>query len=91
MLREMDVLMKLENGEFVLMLPGNSQFEAARVAKRIYAATAESALTIQGEEMKLQVLDGIAELKAGETAQELLGRARHSVATAASATRSATA
>jgi diguanylate cyclase (GGDEF)-like protein len=91
LLREMDVLVKLENGEFVLMLPGNTQFEAARVAKRIYAATDESTLTILGQEMKLQLLDGIAELKAGETAQELLGRARHSVAAAKLASRSATA
>ena len=33
-LREMDVLAKLENGEFVVMLPGSTQTEAGRVAKR---------------------------------------------------------
>ena len=32
-LREMDVLAKLENGEFVAMLPGSTQAEANRVAK----------------------------------------------------------
>ena len=32
-LREMDVLAKLENGEFVVMLPGNTQAEAGQVAE----------------------------------------------------------
>ena len=34
-LREMDVLAKLENGEFVVMLPGKTQAEAAQTVKRM--------------------------------------------------------
>ena len=34
-LREMDVLAKLENGEFVVMLPGKTQAEAAQIAKKM--------------------------------------------------------
>jgi diguanylate cyclase len=90
-LREMDVMAKLENGEFVIMLPGNTQFEAERSAKRIAAAADSCSLSIAGTTFQLQFCYGIGELRPHDTAQELLARARQDLAAAAVATRAATA
>ena len=38
-LREMDVMAKLENGEFVVMLPGSTQTEVSHVVKRMRTAS----------------------------------------------------
>ena len=78
-LREMDVMAKLENGEFVVMLPGSTQSEASRVAKRMCAATANCVLPVVDRELQIRLQHGIAELKPSETAQELIARARLSL------------
>jgi diguanylate cyclase len=75
-LREMDVLAKLENGEFVAMLPGSSQSEANRVAKRMCSTTANCILPAVDRELQICLQHGVAELKTSETAQELIARAR---------------
>ena len=75
-LREMDVLAKLENGEFVVMLPGSSKSEAGLVAKRIRAATTHCVLPLVDHELRIRLRHSIAQLKPNETAQELLARAR---------------
>ena len=80
-LREMDVLARLENGEFVAMLPGSTQTEASRVARRMLAATANCLLPVVDRELQISLQHGIAELKPAETAQELISRARLSLAT----------
>ncbi len=72
-LREMDVLAKLENGEFVVMLPGSTQTEADHVAKRMRTATANCVLPLVDRELQIRLQHGIAELKPNETAQELIG------------------
>ena len=41
-LREMDALVRMENGEFIVMLPGKTQAEAAQVLKRMRVATSAS-------------------------------------------------
>jgi diguanylate cyclase len=79
-LREMDVLARLDNGEFVIMLPGNTQAEAAQVIKRMHQATANCVLPLVDRQLQLRFHHGIAELKANETAQELIARARQAVA-----------
>jgi diguanylate cyclase len=75
-LREMDSLARLENGEFVAMLPGQTQAEAAQIAKRMRAATAHCILPLVDRQLEFRFTDCIAELKVNETAQELLARAR---------------
>ena len=83
MLREMDVLVRLENGEFIAMLPGSTQTEAKRVAKRMFSATANCVLPVLDRELQIRLQHGIAELKPSETAQELVARARLTLATPA--------
>jgi diguanylate cyclase len=75
-LREMDVLAKLDLGEFVVMLPGLTQGEASLVAKKMRRATANCVLPLVDRELQLRFIEGIAELRAGEMAQEILARAR---------------
>lgn len=80
-LREMDVLARLENGELVAMLPGSTQVEANRVARRMSAATSTCLLPLVDRELQIHLQHGIAELKPSETAQELIARARRSLTT----------
>ena len=88
-LREMDVLAKLENGEFVAMLPGSSQTEANRVAKRMCSAAANCLLPVVDRELQICLQHGVAELKPSETAQELIARARLELSTPAPRTANA--
>jgi GGDEF domain-containing protein len=79
MLREMDMLAKLENGEFAVMLPGSTQSEANRVAKRMCSATASCLLPLVDRELQIHLQHSIAELKPAEAAQELIARARQNL------------
>lgn len=81
-LREMDVMSKLENGEFVVMMPGSTAPEVSHVAKRIAASAAHCVLPVLDRELRIRFQQGVAELKANETAQELLARARQAMAMA---------
>jgi diguanylate cyclase len=75
-LREMDALVRMENGEFIVMLPGKTQAEAAQVLKRMRVATSQCVVPLKEREYDLRFQHGIAELKPNETAQEVLARAR---------------
>jgi diguanylate cyclase (GGDEF)-like protein len=75
-MREMDVMARLDHGEFVAMLPGSTQGEVEQVAKRMRAATANCVLPLVDRELNFRFRHGVAELKPNETAQELLARAR---------------
>jgi PleD family two-component response regulator len=75
-LREMDVLAKLDLGEFVIMLPGKTQNEAGLAAKKMRSAMSTCVLPLADRDVQLQFTEGIAELKPNEMAQELLARAR---------------
>ena len=72
----MDVLAKLENGEFVAMLPGSTVGEATRLAKRMDSAVANCILPVVDRGLQIVLRNGAAELKPAESAQELIGRAR---------------
>lgn len=76
-LREMDVLAKLDLGEFVIMLPGKTKAEAGLLVKKLRSAVAVCALPLVDREMQLAFRDGIAELTPSEMAQQLLARARN--------------
>src|SRR5262249_34025849 len=82
-LREMDVVSKLEGGEYVVMLPGSAQNEACYLFKRIAASAANCVLPVLDRELRIRFQHGVAELKTNETAQELLARARQALTAAA--------
>jgi PleD family two-component response regulator len=80
-LRELDILTKLDNGELVIMLPGSTQSEVSRIIKKMHAATASCVLPMVDRELSVRYRHGVAQLKANETAQEMLARARQAMST----------
>jgi diguanylate cyclase len=78
-LREMDVLAQLENGEFVAMLPGNTQAEAGQIAKRMKVTMNSCSVPMVDRELHVRIRHCVTELMASETAQELLARAKQSL------------
>jgi diguanylate cyclase len=79
-LRPKDLLARLDNGEFVVMLPGNTRAEAAQLAKRVQVTMSNSVVPLKDRELRVRFRHGIAELKSKETAQQLLFKARQDVA-----------
>jgi diguanylate cyclase len=75
-LREMDLLARLGDGEFVAMLPGSTQAEAAQVARRMQTAMANCIVPLRDQQVRLQFSHGIAQLKPNETAPLLMARAK---------------
>lgn len=75
-LREMDIMSRLENGEFVIMLPGSTQSDVLHVLKRMRSAAASCILPMVDRQLELRFRQGIAELRTNESAQDLLARAR---------------
>jgi diguanylate cyclase len=75
-LREMDLLARLGDGEFVAMLPGSTQVEAAQIAKRIRTAMGSCVVPLGEQQIRLAFSHGIAQLKPHETAPLLVARAK---------------
>ncbi len=75
-LREMDVLARLDRGQFAIMLPGKTAAEANLVAKQLQTATGHCMLPPLDRDLTFR--HAAAELSPNETAQELLARARRS-------------
>lgn len=78
-LREMDVLAPLENGEYVVMLPGNTQAEAGQIAKRMKITMNSCSVPMVDGELHVRIRHAIVELASNETAQDVLLRARQAL------------
>jgi diguanylate cyclase len=79
-LRSKDLLARLDNGEFVIMLPGNTPSEAAQLVKRLQITMQNSIVPLKDRELRMRFRHGIAELKHAETAQQLLFKSRQDAA-----------
>ena len=75
-LRDMDLLAKLEPGEFGVMLPGSGAKEASMVAKRIQTAISNCAIPLGGKELQLEVTIGSAEVEPDDDADSMMDRAK---------------
>ncbi len=75
-LREMDLLARLEDGEFAVLMPGSTAVEASQVAKRLQVSAAGCMFPLDGSKSQLNITQGIAELRPNETAEILLARAK---------------
>jgi diguanylate cyclase len=75
-LREMDLLARLDDGEFAVMMPGSSIAEANQVARRLQTAAASCAFPVNESRSPLRVTLGVAELRANETAEIMMARAK---------------
>jgi diguanylate cyclase len=75
-LRETDDLARLENGEFMVMMPGKTQAEAAQVIKRIKVTMDRCVVPLEDQALEVRFRHGIVELRTNETAQELIARVK---------------
>ncbi len=78
-LREMDLLARLDDGEFIILLPGSTLGEAKQVAKRLQVAASSAHSTSASQNPQLGVSHGIAELRSNETAEQIMARAKAAV------------
>jgi diguanylate cyclase len=74
-LREMDLLARGDEGEFVVMLPGSTEAEVAQVVKRLHSAMADCVIPLREKQVPLRARPGIAQLQAKESAAQLMARA----------------
>jgi diguanylate cyclase len=81
-LRDMDLLGRAEPGEFMVMLPGSSERDAAVVGNRIQSALANCAIPLGGTRITLQVSLGITEVEPADDANQFVDRARASIGSA---------
>jgi diguanylate cyclase len=75
-LREMDLLARLDDGEFIVLLPGSTLTEANQIAKRLQTAATNCVFPPQYDKTQLRVTHGIAQLRPNETAAILMARAK---------------
>ena len=72
----MDLLGKLEPGDFVVMLPGSSKSEAKLVGNRVQTSIANCAIPLGNEQLSLDINWGIATVSPDDDSTQLLARAQ---------------
>ena len=82
-LREMDLLARYDDGEFMVMLARCSKTEAARVAQRLQAAIEEGYNPSGIAQLPLTARVGVAQLDAKEDAEAIMARATQALETSA--------
>ncbi|NOY42144.1 MAG: diguanylate cyclase [Planctomycetes bacterium] len=75
-LREMDLLGKLDDGEFVVMLPGSSEREALLVGNRVQSAIANCVIPLGDKQLRLDLEQGVTEVQPDDEAPTMLARAK---------------
>ncbi len=79
-LREMDLLARLSDRRFAILLPQNSAETATTVGQRAGAALRECPLQLAGHRVELELSLGVAEYTTGDTVEVLVGRAEANLA-----------
>jgi diguanylate cyclase (GGDEF)-like protein len=82
-LRDMDLLAKYDQDEFVVMLPGSSENEAKQVGRRIKASIAACSIPLGAAEIKLDLHIGVSHVQSEDDAEKLITRARRVMQAAA--------
>jgi diguanylate cyclase len=75
-LRDMDLLGKLEPGDFVVMLPGSSKSDAKLVGNRVQTSIANCAVPLGNEQLSLDINWGVATISPDDDSTQLLARAQ---------------
>ena len=78
-LREMDLLGRLERGEFITMLPGSSQRDAEIIGNRLRSALARCPIPLGTKQLTLQLTQSTTSIKPGETSDSMVDRAIESI------------
>lgn len=74
-LREMDLLARLGDGNFVAMLPGSTEKEASQVGRRIQTAISNCVIPLPKAKLRIAVDLGIATVEPADDARRILSRA----------------
>lgn len=75
-LRDMDLLAKLDPGEFGVMLPGSTDREAQLVAKRIQSAVSKCIIPMGGKQLQIEVSIGTCEVNPDDEADDMMERSK---------------
>lgn len=75
-LRQIDLLARLDDGEFVVLLPGSTRTEANQIAKRLQMSAANCDTRLHNEKVRISMSHGIAEFRADDTAESMMSRAK---------------
>ncbi|MEN1680722.1 MAG: diguanylate cyclase [Planctomycetota bacterium] len=78
-LREMDLLGRLDDSHFALMLPGASLDEAEIAAERAVTALASCKVPVGDKQVGMETVMGVAECQSGDSAATLVSRATAAV------------
>ena len=78
-LRDMDLLSKLDSGEFIVMLPGSSEDEARIVGNRVQTAISNCTIPLGDKQLRLEVQSGVTRVQADDDALSVMDRARELV------------
>ncbi len=73
-LRDMDLLGRLERGEFIIMLPGSSKRESTIVGNRVRSALANCPIPLGTTQLTLQLSQSVATVAASDTSETLIDR-----------------
>ncbi len=74
-LREMDLLCKLDMGEFAVMLPGSSQTESKLVGSRMQMAISNCTLPLGDKQLRLEIEWDVTDVEPDDDAESILARA----------------
>jgi diguanylate cyclase (GGDEF)-like protein len=75
-LRDMDLLGKLEAGEFVVMLPGSSASAAKIVGQRVRSSVSLCPIPMGSQQIRLELELGVSSLRADDDATAAIARAK---------------
>jgi diguanylate cyclase len=75
-LRDMDMLGKLDEGEFVVMLPGSSASAARIVGQRVKASISQCPVALGAQQIRLELDLGVAGVQADDDPPRALARAK---------------
>ncbi|MCG8448330.1 MAG: GGDEF domain-containing protein [Pirellulales bacterium] len=74
-LRDMDLLGKLRDGDFIIMLPSSSEKEAKRVGQRVQEAISNCAIPIGDKKLRLGLQLGVTDVYPTDDSESMMARA----------------
>ncbi len=82
-LRDMDLLGKLEAGEFIVMLPGSSPSAAKIVGQRVRSSISLCPISMGSQQIRLALDLGVSNVQPGDDAADVMTRAEEELEVAA--------
>ena len=75
-LRDMDLIARYNDKEFIVMLPGSTENEARQVGRRLRTVIGNCSIPLGGSSVKLDLHLGVAHVQPDDDAAGLMERAR---------------